>query len=127
MQLRGAMLFVKDLHRMKRFYGEMLGVEPENRGADDWAVFDNGRIQFCLHAIPTALAVDIDIATPPETREEVAVKLMFEVKDLEAERERLESFGARIIRRPWQNRGEAFDAVDPEGNIFQIFSSGLTR
>ena len=84
MKLRGAMLFVKDLHRMKRFYGEMLGLEPEYRGSEEWAVFDSGGIQFCLHAIPTALAQEIDIATPPELREEVAVKLMFEVNDLES-------------------------------------------
>jgi predicted enzyme related to lactoylglutathione lyase len=58
-------------------------------------------------------------------REYEAVKLIFEVKDVEAERERLESLGLRTIRRPWQKPGEACDAVDPEGNVFQICSSDL--
>jgi len=52
------------------------------------------------------------------------VKLIFEVKDVEGERERLESLGVQTLRRPWQQRGEACDAIDPEGNIFQLCSSG---
>ena len=33
MRLRSAMLYVKDLERMKQFYGDMLGVKPANQ---DW-------------------------------------------------------------------------------------------
>ena len=125
MHLSGAVLYVKDLERMKRFYGEMLGSEPTNQSwADVWAVFDKGGIRFCLHAIPAAL--NVEIAIPPELREDAPVKLMFEVEDVEAERERLESRGIQMIRRPWQKPGEACDGVDPEGNVFQILSSGLT-
>ena len=126
MQLRGAILYVKDLERMKQFYGDMLGVEPTNQSwADVWTAFDSGGARFCLHAIPVALAMNIEIATPPVMREDEVVKLIFEVKDVEAERERLESLGIQTIRRPWQKPGEACDAVDPEGNVFQICSSGL--
>lgn len=50
------------------------------------------------------------------------VKLIFEVKDVESERARLESLGTRILRRPWQQPGMACDAVDPEGNVFQLCS-----
>jgi predicted enzyme related to lactoylglutathione lyase len=126
MQLRGAMLYVKDLERMKRFYADMLGAEPGNQNwADVWADFDAGSARFFLHAIPAALAMDIEIDTPPAMREDGLVKLIFEVKDVEAERERLESLGVQTIRRPWQMPGEAFDAVDPEGNVFQICSPDL--
>jgi len=48
------------------------------------------------------------------------VKLIFEVTDVESERARLESLGIQVLRRPWQKPGETCDAVDPEGNIFQI-------
>jgi predicted enzyme related to lactoylglutathione lyase len=126
MQLRGTMLYVKDLERMKRFYADMLGTEPGNENrADVWAAFDAGAARFYLHAIPAALAMDIEIDTPPVMREDCPVKLIFEVKDVEGERERLESLGVQTIRRPWQVRGESCDAVDPEGNVFQICSSGL--
>lgn len=52
------------------------------------------------------------------------MKLIFEVKDVESERSRLESLGIKLLRRPWQKPGEACDAVDPEGNVFQICSPG---
>jgi hypothetical protein len=45
------------------------------------------------------------------------VKLILEVKDVEGERERLESLGVQTLRRPWQQSGEACDPVDPAGNI----------
>lgn len=119
------MLYVKDLERMRRFYGEMLGVPPINQEwTDVWAAFDTGGARFALHAIPAEIARGIDIASPPPPREKAPVKLIFEVKDVESERVRLESLGIQILRRPWQKPGEACDAVDPEGNVFQICSHG---
>ena len=125
MQLRGAVPYVKDLDRMKRFYGEMLGAIPTNRlWTDSWATFEAGGTRFSLHAIPAEIAKNIKIGSPPAPREEEPVKLIFEVKDVESERARLESLGVQMLRRPWQKPGEACDAVDPEGNIFQISSPG---
>ena len=123
MQLRSAVLYVKDLERMKRFYGEVLGASLINqRWTDAWATFETGGAWFSLHAIPAEIAKSIDIESPPIPREELPLKLIFEVKDVELERERLEALGVQILRRPWQKPGEACDAVDPEGNIFQIYS-----
>jgi predicted enzyme related to lactoylglutathione lyase len=125
MQLRSAMLYVKDLERMKRFYSDMLGVEPTNQDwTDVWAAFDTGGARFALHAIPAEIAKNIEIAFPPTPREKDPVKLIFEVKDVESERERLETLGIQMLRRPWQKPGNSCDAVDPEGNIFQICSPG---
>ena len=125
MQLRSAMLYVKDLERMKRFYAGVLGTEPTNESwTNIWATFDRGGIRFALHAIPADTAENIEITSPPVLRENQPVKLTFEVKDVEGERQRLESLGIRTLRRPWQQPGEACDAVDPEGNIFQLCSPG---
>lgn len=119
------MLYVKDFERMKRFYSDLLGVEPSNQSwTDVWATFDTGGIQFALHAIPADIAKNIEIRSPPVPREREPVKLIFEVTDLETELRRLESFGIQVWRRPWQQTGEACDAVDPEGNIFQLRTSG---
>ena len=124
MQLRGALLYVKDLERMRRFYSAILDAEPTNQEwTDVWASFDNGAVRFALHAIPADIAANIEVASPPRPREDGAVKLIFEMEDVEAARLRLESLGAQTIRRPWQKPGIACDAVDPEGNIFQICSS----
>jgi len=83
------------------------------------AVFDS------LCAIPADIAANVEIACPPVPREDEPVKLIFEVDDVEGERERLESLGILTVRRPWQETGKACDAVDPEGNIFQLCSSGF--
>jgi len=124
MQLRNAILYVKDLERMKGFYSEMLGAKPVNQDwTDVWATFETGGARFSLHAIPREIREKIVIDSPPSPREQNAVKLSFEVEDVEVERVRLESLGVRILRRPWQKPGEACDAVDPEGNVFQICCS----
>ena len=124
MQLRGAILFVKDLERMTRFYGRMLGASPISQGRTDrWATFETNGNRFSLHAIPTEIAKSVEIKSPPTPREEDPVKLIFEVTDVELERAWLESLAVQILRRPWQKPGEACDAVDPEGNIFQICSA----
>jgi len=118
------MLYVKDLERMKRFYRDMLGVEPSNSDwTDVWAAFDTGGLCFHLHAIPAGIAEDFVIASPPVARESAPEKLIFEVKDVEEARARFEAVGAQTLRRAWQKPGVAFDAVDPEGNIFQICAS----
>lgn len=53
MQLHSALLYVKDLERMKRFYGEVLGFRPSKQGwTDTWATFETGGAWFSLHAIP---------------------------------------------------------------------------
>ena len=121
MKLQGAILFVKDMERMKRFYGEMLGPSAGDQGPTDaWATFETAGGCFSLHAIPAEIAKNIRIESPPVPREQQSLKLIFEVKDVELERERLEKHGIEILRRPWQTPGKACDAVDPEGNIFQI-------
>ena len=126
MQLRSAILYVKDLERMKRFYSEMLGVVPTNHHwTDTWAAFETGGARFSLHAIPAEIAKNIKIGSPPIPREQEPVKLIFEVKDVESERARLESLGIQTLRRPWQSEGKSCDAVDPEGNVFQICASGV--
>jgi len=115
------MLYVKNLERMKQFYSDLLGSSPTNQDwTDAWDVFETGGARLALHAIPLETGRSIEIKSPPTLREEAPLKLIFEVRDVEAERGRLESLGVQVLRRPWQKPGEAFDAVDPEGNVFQV-------
>src|SRR5262245_37433742 len=114
MRLSSAMVYVKDLPRMRAFYGEMLGVKPSNdTWTDSWTEFDAGGVLFALHAIPPEIASQIEIASPPRPRGQNPVKLIFEVDDLDAERARLESLGITMVQRPWG----AWDGIDPEGNV----------
>jgi catechol 2,3-dioxygenase-like lactoylglutathione lyase family enzyme len=111
------MLFVKDLRLMVAFYGDVLGLKPvaETR-TGNWVEFDAGGARFALHAIPPEMAEQVEISSPPRPREKSPVKLIFEVADVERERARLEALGIAMLIRPWGG----CDAVDPEGNIFQL-------
>jgi catechol 2,3-dioxygenase-like lactoylglutathione lyase family enzyme len=114
------MLYVKDLLRMAAFYETALGLKPipETR-QETWVEFDAGGSRFALHAIPAAIAAEIEISSPPEPREENPLKLIFEVEDLAAHAKRLRALGFTILERPWGT----FDGIDPEGNVFQLATS----
>jgi catechol 2,3-dioxygenase-like lactoylglutathione lyase family enzyme len=122
MRFTGALIFVKDLPRMRSFYSDLLGIKPTSEAwTESWAEFDAGGVTFALHAIPDDLASQIEITSPPRVRGQNPVKLLFDVDDLEAERARLESLGVLLLERPWGS----WDGVDPEGNVFGLRS--ITR
>jgi catechol 2,3-dioxygenase-like lactoylglutathione lyase family enzyme len=117
MRLGRAMIYVKDLPRMAAFYTDTLGLQPiaETR-MDNWVEFASGGATFSLHAVPSDIAAQIEISSPPKPRERSAIKLTFEVDDVASECRRLEALGVTILRRPWSG----CEVVDPEGNIIQI-------
>jgi predicted enzyme related to lactoylglutathione lyase len=82
--------------------------------------FEAGATKFALHAIPSEIADQIEISVPARPREKNPIKLSFEVDDVASERHRLESLGVSIVQRPWGS----YDGIDPEGNIFGIYSVG---
>ena len=108
---------------MREFYQQVFGLPPVlEDGTDIWALFDVGGCRFALHAIPTQFGSNIDISSPPVARESSPVKLIFLVDNVPEERTRLEALGVVILQREWQKTAEECDAVDPEGNLFQISS-----
>lgn len=119
MRLNRAMIYVKDLERMAAFYENTLGLKPvEETRLENWVEFEAGNTRFSLHAIPSQIAQQIEISSPPRPREKNPIKLSFEVDDAAAERARLESLGVTIVQRPWG----AYDGIDPEGNVFGIYA-----
>ena len=118
MKLRRTILFAKDMDRMTAFYRDGLGLReiPETR-QDGWIEFDAGGVLLALHAIPAHIAENIAIATPPEARAEIPIKLVFEAADVMVARAHLISHGA-VMFEPRARGG--CDGLDPEGNVFQI-------
>ncbi len=115
------MLFVKDLPRMADFYENTLGLKPNpDTRSLDWVEFDEEGTIFALHAIPAEYAGDIEITSPPKPREQSATKLCFFVDDLPAKCARLAALGVTFIDHPWNS----CDALDPEGNVFQLCTRG---
>ena len=121
-----ALLYVKDFPRMRAFYSDLFESKAVNtEWTDTWARFDVGRASFALHAIPSDVADQIQVSPVP--REKNPVKLIFQVDSVAAERLRLESLNITILQRAWQDSSESFEAVDPEGNIFQISPAFETK
>jgi predicted enzyme related to lactoylglutathione lyase len=121
MKLLTAMIFAKDMDRMMTFYRDAIGLAfLPAQSSEGWAVFDaggGGAVTLALHAIPAAIAGQIEIADPPEARSESAKKLIFAAADLEQARAQLAAHGAVILE---PRRARSFDALDPEGNVFGV-------
>jgi catechol-2,3-dioxygenase len=118
MELARAILFVKNIDCMTAFYRDALGlrVVPET-ATTGWVELEAGGASLALHAIPEEIARTITITDPPKRRGEAPVKLVFRTPDLEAARTVLIARGGMVSER-WS--WNAYDVVDPEGNVFQI-------
>jgi catechol 2,3-dioxygenase-like lactoylglutathione lyase family enzyme len=110
MRLGRVILFAADVGRLRDFYREAFGLAVIE-DSPGWVRLDADGTELALHAIPGAPPV----AEPPHPRADVPVKLVFEVDDLDAARERLSRLAP--MRAPVEGHS---DGVDPEGNVFQI-------
>lgn len=118
--MKRVIIFVKDLPRMSAFYGTVLGLKAiDETRIDTYLEFEAGTIRLGLHAIPPHIAEKVEISSPPQLREDNPVKLSFEVEDVSFQLRRLEALGVTVVRRPWGD----YDGMDPEGNVFGIYSA----
>ena len=120
--LIGAVLYAKDLDRLVEFYSSVAGIEPQavEKG---FAILGSRPSQFVILRIPKRIADTIDIATPPEPREDTPLKLVFGVEDIAHARELAAGLGGAIgpANREWEFEGaKVCDGHDPEGNVFQL-------
>ena len=124
--LMGAVLYAKDLDRLVEFYSSVAGIVP--RSADKgFAILGAGPSQFVILRIPKHIADAIDIAAPPEPREDMPLKLVFGVVDIAHARSRAAELGGAVnaAEREWKFEGaKVCDGCDPEGNVFQLRQIG---
>jgi len=115
MQLVQAILFVHDAVRMQSFYeGLGLAVVDGDAGTGFVRLADPaGGAVLALHATPAA-----GMGGAP--RVDTWAKLCFRVDDVESARAALQARG--VVTREVHRYGAVVycDAVDPEGNIFQL-------
>lgn len=118
----GAVVFVKSLERVARFYEKLLSlsvIEAES----GHVVLESEAIQLVVHAIPAHIVESINISEPPEVREEAPIKLFFPVVSIAQARASAPALGGQVgpVEREWEFRGiRACDGYDPEGNVFQL-------
>ncbi len=116
----GLFLYAKNLERLAGFYQTILQLS-RLKSTDDMVVLQGQNLQLIVHAIPAHIALTIEISTPPQHREDVALKFFFSVPSIEAANVLLITLGGEVMQEIWQGPGfRVCNACDPEGNIFQL-------
>ena len=119
----GLFIYAKDLARLAQFYQSLLGMTRAHE-TPDLVVLRSPELQITVNAMPAHVAAQVDISSPPEKRDNVAYKFFFTVPSLAAASQAASSLGGEVLPEQW--RGPGFivsNAVDPEGNIFQVRES----
>ncbi|MFO1494595.1 MAG: VOC family protein [Lysobacterales bacterium] len=116
----GALIYAKDLARLSDFYRLVLDMRLL-KGNEDLHVLASADAQLLIHAIPEHIASTFTISTPPVPREDVALKLFFSVPNMRDAIATISRLGGSVWPEEWRGPGfNVRNAVDPEGNIFQI-------
>ena len=120
--LPSAVVFAKDVPGLAAFYRALLDLSDKAADADH-VVLEGEGFQLVIHGIPAAVALAIEITTPPEVREETPIKLCWQVLSLADARQQARALGGGLGApdREWAWRHfRACDGFDPEGNVFQL-------
>lgn len=90
---------------------------------DHYIELESDSFQLVVLQIPKRIADAIVIASPPERREDAAIKLVLFVQSIEHARTSALQLGGGVNTpdREWQFQGATVcDGYDPEGNVFQL-------
>lgn len=116
----GVFIYAKDLPRLAAFYAAVLGMRQVHAD-EEIAVLASPDLQLLVHRIPAHIAADIHIETPPVRREDCAIKFFATVPSLTAAGTTAASLGGQLFDERWEGPGFIVcNAMDPEGNMFQI-------
>jgi len=116
----GLFVYAKDAERVAGFYQAIAGMARLKTSAE-LIVLASADIQLLVHAIPEPIASEITITSPPQRREDSALKFFFTVPSLDAARAAAARLGGEVFAENWQGPGFVVcNAVDPEGNVFQL-------
>lgn len=123
----GVMVYAKDVERLALFYRAVLQLElnpDESEPEHGYLVLEARGSQLIIHAIPAAYADEIKIQTPPVVREECALKFFFTVHDLKHAGDVAAELGGSVDQQVCGSARYWYcNALDPEGNVFQLRQS----
>jgi predicted enzyme related to lactoylglutathione lyase len=117
-----AVLYVKQLDRMRSFYELCFGFEASDQ-AEDYCLLDSDRWTLSLVVIPPDVAATIHVSAPPRRRDAAPIKLAFHVANIDGLRPVVAGTGGQIDpgTTAWDFQGfRHCDGVDPEGNVIQL-------
>jgi len=116
----GLFIYAKDLNRLTHFYESLLGMTCVHESVDI-AVLNSPGLQLVVHAIPPHISATIVLTSPPQPREDTPLKFFFTVPSIASARAAASALGGEVYREQWEGPGfHICNALDPEGNIFQI-------
>lgn len=119
----GLFLYAKDSERISKFYESIAGMSTIHK-TEDLTVLESPDIQLLVHKIPSQISRDIDITSPPQKRENTALKFFFTVPSLDSARTNARDLGGDVFNENWSGPGFVVcNAMDPEGNVFQVRES----
>ena len=119
----GLFLYAKDSERISKFYESIAGMSTIHK-TEDLTVLESPDIQLIVHKIPSQISRDIDITSPPQKRENTALKFFFTVPSLDSARTNARDLGGDVFNENWSGPGFVVcNAMDPEGNVFQVRES----
>lgn len=115
-------IFAKNVEQVSLFYQQALKLKVQaSDKTHDLLVGQNHEV--VVHAISKAYAESIKIELPPIKRDDVALKPIFVVDDLELVRTAAKATGGYLkpLKQAWRFRGFiVLDGCDPEGNVIQF-------
>jgi hypothetical protein len=115
-------LYAKSLARLAEFYAA-LGLTVDESVPGDYVVLTGAQMELSIVQIPEHIASQIQLSSPPQARESTPLKLVFVVSSIDETLAATRVLGGREKSgsKRWQFRGHAIqDAVDPEGNVYQL-------
>ena len=120
-----AVLYVKQLDRMRSFYEQCFGLEVGDTAADH-CVLESETWTLSLVVVPDEVAATIHNSVPPRRRPEAAIKLAFDVPSIDNLRAKVVGLGGQVdpSETQWDFQGfRRCDGVDPEGNVVQLMKA----
>lgn len=116
----GLFIYAVDPLRLVAFYEAVAGMHQLHQADGLW-VLESPDIQLLVHAIPAPIAAQITITSPPQRREDAALKFFFTVDNLALAGEHIRQLGGELFAERWSAPGFSIaHAMDPEGNVFQL-------
>lgn len=118
-------LWVSDLDAHMAFYTSLLKLVVGD-SAPGFVELRSEVNSVLLHELPVEYRASVPLTKQLQAREEVAIKPVFFVDDLEAARERIQETLATITEQAVSYGSSKYqDVVDPEGNVIQLEQNPL--
>ena len=118
--LDGLFLYASDAGRLAGFYEDVVGMR-RLKDSPELIVLQSATMQLVVHQIPAHIAATFTISVPAEKREDTALKFFFTVPSLDQARSRAAALGGEVFTENWTSPlFTVCNAMDPEGNVFQL-------